>query len=174
VAHASQKNSKFFFQKYNKSVRVSLRAYIDTLSIFMMRAREVHFVFIFMIANFMLVWNHSKSCTPSCDWGQLTNRYRKTKVGAYNDKVPWGCRRFQSWKGSATRIPCWSNRGLWQVLPMEIKLSILRPGLVNQSQENLNFSYFATAAQCGSVHMFGLWRAAFGICALWHGHYMAL
>ena len=89
------------------------------------------FVFIFMIANFMLVWNHSKSCTPSRNGGQLTNRYRKTKVGAYyNDEVPWGCRRFGSRKGSATRIPCRSDPGLREVSPMGIKLSILRPGLV--------------------------------------------
>ena len=61
----------------------------------------------------------------------------KTKVGAYNNKVPWGCRRFWSWKGSATRISCRANPGLWQVLPVGIELSILRPVLVNQSQEYL-------------------------------------
>ena len=88
------------------------------------------FVFIFMIANFMLIWNHSKSCTP-----QLTNHYHKTKVGAYNDKVPWGCRRFESWNGSATRIPFWSDLCLQEILPMGIKLLILRPGLENQSWE---------------------------------------
>ena len=94
------------------------------------------FIFIFTIANFMLIWNHSKSCTLSCDWGQLTNHYRKTKVRAsYNDKVPWGCRRFESWKESATRIPCRSDPGLQEISPMGIELSILRPGLVNQSQE---------------------------------------
>ena len=62
--------------------------------------------------------------------------YCKIKFRAYNDKVPWGCRRFQSWKGSATRIPCWADPGLRQVLPMGIELLILRPGLVNQSQEH--------------------------------------
>ena len=61
------------------------------------------------------------------------------QVGAYNDKVPWGCRTFRSWKGSATRIPCWSDLGLREVSPVGIKLSILRPGLVNQSQEKSGF-----------------------------------
>ena len=33
--------------------------------------------------------------------------------------------------------PCWSNPGLQEVSPVGIELSILRPGLVNQSQEFL-------------------------------------
>ena len=137
VQHISPKKfqKKKNFQKYNKSVHVSSKAYIDTLLIFTTRAREDHFCFHFTIENFMLVWNHSKSCIPSHDWGQMMNRYHKTKIRAYNDKLPWGCRRFQSWKGSATRTPCWADLGLRQVLPMGTELLILRPGLVNQSQE---------------------------------------
>ena len=127
VQHMSLKKfQNFFFQKCNKSVYVP--SYNDTLSIFSMRVREDHFVFIFTIANFMLIWNHSKSCTPSCNWGQLMNFYCKTKVGAYNDKVPWGCRRFWSSKGLAPRIPCQSDLGLQEILP--IKLCKPEPGMI--------------------------------------------
>ena len=122
--NVSQKIPIFFSRN-----TINLCAFTLTPYRFLRRERgKTIFVFIFTIANFMLVWNHSKSCTPSRDWGQSTNRYRKTKVGAYNDKVPWGCRRFRSWKGSATRIPCRSDPGLREVLPVGIELSILRPG----------------------------------------------
>ena len=138
VRHMSIEKSFFFsfflFQKCNKFVCIS-SIYIDTLSILTRARKDANFVFIVTVANFLLIWNLSKSCTLSRDWGQSSNRYHKTKVGAYNDKVPWGCRRFRSWKGSATRIPCRADPGLWQVLPVGIELSILRPGLVNQSQE---------------------------------------
>ena len=56
--------SFFLFQKCNKFVRVSSKAYIDTLSILTTRAREdANFVFIVTVANFLLIWNLSKSCT---------------------------------------------------------------------------------------------------------------
>ena len=89
--------SFFFRNAINLCVFRQKHTYIDTLSILTMRVREdANFVFIVTVANFLLVWNLFKSCTPSHDWGQSLNRYRKTKVGAYNDKVPWGCRRFRS------------------------------------------------------------------------------
>ena len=52
------------FQKCNKLVHISSKAYIDTLLILMMRGREdANFVFIVTVANFLLIWNLSKSCT---------------------------------------------------------------------------------------------------------------
>ena len=131
------KNSKFFLS-FRNTINLCAFRQKHTLTPYWFLQwgqGKTFFVFIFMIANFMLIWNHSKSCTPSCDWGQLTNCYCKTKVKAYNDKLPWGCRRSQSWKGSATKIPCQADPGLRQVLPVGIELSSLRPGLVYQSQE---------------------------------------
>ena len=46
-----------------------------------------------------------------------------------------GLQKISVLKGSATRIPSQADPGLQQVLPMGTELSILRPGLVNQSQE---------------------------------------
>ena len=134
AAHLSQKILFFLFQKCNKFVRVSSKAYIDTVSILTTRAREdANFVFIVMYGCKLpaRLEPFQKLHTES----RLGPIVRKTKVGAYNDKVPWGCRIFRSWKGSTTRIPCRADPGLRQVLPVGTELLILRPGLVNQSQE---------------------------------------
>ena len=136
VGHISLKKFQIFpfFQKYNKSVCISSKAYIDTLLIFTVRAREDLFCFHFYDCKLHAHLKPFQKLHTESQFGPIDNHH-KTKVEAYNDKLPWGCRRSQSWKGSATKIPCQADPGLRQVLPVGIELSILRPGLVYQSQE---------------------------------------
>ena len=108
AAHLAQKNP--FFSSFRNTINLCAFHQKHTLTPYQFLqwgwGKNI-VVFIFMIANLMLVWNHSKSYTTSRDWGQLTNR----KVGAYNDKLPLGCRRFCSWKGSAMLVQSRPARG---------------------------------------------------------------
>ena len=127
-----KKFQNFFFQKYNKSVCVSSKAHLID---FYDEGEGRPFLFSFLrlqtSCSFETIPKAAHWVTIGANWWIVIT---KPKVGAYyNDKVPWGCRRFRSWKGSATRIPCQSDPGLREVSPEGIELSILRPGLVNQS-----------------------------------------
>ena len=132
----SLKKFQIFFPRNTINMCAFRRKHTLTLSIFTMRAREVHFCFYFYDCKLHARLKPFQKLHTESQLGPIDKSLSQNQSRSYyNDKVPWGCRRFQSWKGSATRIPWRSNPGLREVSPMGIELSILRLGLVNQSQE---------------------------------------